>query len=387
MWLSNAPWSHTGYANQTELFAPRINALPDIELAIMAFYGLEGSTLDWGGIPVMPRHNHPYGMDIVDAHARRYRADIVLSLMDAWVVDPLMIRPPIKWVPWFPVDSEPLPVAVERKVAQAHKRIVFSRFGEKMCKDAGLDCYYVPHGVDTKVFRPVGQIEAREQLQIPTDVFLIGMVAANKGLPSRKAFTQQLDAFRMLKDKHDDVRMYLHTDIKSPSGLNIAEYCSHIGLIPGRDVVFAPHYDYLVGMPSDKMNLLYNAMDVHTLVSLGEGFGIPIMEAQAAGTPVIVGDWTAMGELCMSGWKVYKSEADHIWTGVAGYQFVPRVNAIYERYEMAYRMKGNADYRKAARSKALKYDANKITEKYWKPVLKEIAESLEGTTQVEIPEA
>jgi len=375
MWLSNAPWAATGYGNQTGLFTPRINALPNVKVAITAFYGLEGSVLGWEGIDVFPRHRHSYGMDIIDAHARRFEADIVISLMDAWVIVPEMIRPPIKWIPWFPVDSEPLPIAVQRKVEQAHKRIVFSRFAEQMCQDANLDCYYVPHGVDTKVFKPTGQLEARQQLQIPDDVFLIGMVAANKGAPSRKAFTQQLDAFKMLKDKHDDVRMYIHTEAETPSGVNLPEYINHIGLVVGKDVVFAPHYDYLVGMPPEKMNMLYNAFDVHTLVSLGEGFGIPIVEAQAAGCPVIVGDWTSMSELCMSGWKVPKSESDHIWTGVAGYQFIPRVEAIYEQYEAAYRMKGNQDYRKQARKEALKYDVDKITEKYWKPVLADIEAS------------
>lgn len=390
MWLSNAPWSHTGYGNQTEIFAPRINALEGVDLSIMSFYGLEGSMLTWNGIDVFPRHRHPYGMDIIDAHARRWKADVVISLMDAWVVDPMMIRPPLKWIPWFPIDSEPMPIAVERKVAQAHKRIVFSHFAEQMCHDKDLDCYYVPHGVRTDGFKPVGMAEAREALQIPQDVFLIGIVAANKGNPSRKAFTQQLDAFKMLRDKHDDVRLYLHTDPQGDSGINLPEYINHLGLTIGRDIVFAPHYDYLVGLPEDKMNLLYNAFDVHSLVSLGEGFGIPIMEAQSAGCPVIVGDWTAMGELCLSGWKVDKSEADHIWTGVAGYQYIPRVQPIYEAYEAAYRMKGNMDYRKQARSQALKYDADKITEKYWKPVLADIAESLEDkpaeSVSIPVPE-
>lgn len=39
---------------------------------------------------------------------------------------------------------------------------------------------------------------------------------------------------------------------------------------------------------------------------LGEGFGIPIIEAQAAGCPVIVTDCTAMTELCLSGWLIEK---------------------------------------------------------------------------------
>jgi hypothetical protein len=115
------------------------------------------------------------------------------------------------------------------------------------------------------------------------------------------------------------------------------------------------------------------------LVSWGEGFGIPIVEAETAGCPVIVGDWTSMGELCFSGWKVDKSEAVPIWTPVGAYQYIAPAGPIYERYEMAYRMKGNQEYRERARKGALAYDADKVTEKYWKPVLEDIEQGLEAS--------
>lgn len=377
LWHSNAPWAHTGYGNQTRLFVDRLQSLGH-EMAIHAFFGLQGGNLNLNGVTVYPSYKHDYGLDVIDAHARNHNAQIILSLMDAWVFQPQMVHDPIKWIPWFPVDSEPLPIAVARKVAHAYRRIVFTKFAEKQVNDAGLDCYYVPHGVDTNTFQPVGQVEARERLDIDQDLFLIGMVAANKGTPSRKNFTRQLDAFKMLKDKHDDVRMYLHTSREGWQGVNLPEYAQHIGLVVGRDVVFCHQYQNILGFDDTYMNTIYNAFDVHTLASMGEGFGIPIVEAQAAGCPVIVGDWTSMGELCFSGWKIDKGEAVRAWTPVGAYQYIAPAEAIYERYEMAYRMKGNQDYRERARKGALAYDADRVTERYWKPVLEDIEQSLEA---------
>jgi len=127
-----------------------------------------------------------------------------------------------------------------------------------------------------------------------------------------------------------------------------------------------------------QMATIYSALDVHLLASSGEGFGIPIIEAQACGCPVIVGDWTSMPELCFSGWKIPKSESHPLYTPLGSYQYYPRVGAIVDALEAAYRMKGNDDYRKRARDGALAYDADKVTEKYWKPALEKIAARIEG---------
>jgi len=379
MWMSNAPWAPTGYGNQTQLFTPLIKNLGH-EVAITAFYGLEGRIIDVNGIRVYPRYKHPYGVDIVNAHANNYNADLVITLIDAWVIDPRAFNGKAKWAAWFPVDSEPLPPSVGRAVTGAYRRIVFSKFGEQMVHDAGLDCYYVPHGIDTKTFRPRDRTAARHLSGLPNDRFLVGMVAANKGNPSRKAFCENIAAFKILHDKHPDALLYLHTH-KGESGsqtVNLPEYVRSIGLVENKDVIFADPYMQLIGYGDEFMAEMYNALDVHLLVSMGEGFGIPIVEAQACGCPVIVGDWTAMPELCFSGWKVSKKEAAPFWTPIAAYQFMPRVEAIADRLEQAYRMAGNEDYRKRARDGALAYDATKVTNKYWKPVLEEIEQDVKA---------
>ena len=305
-----------------------------------------------------------------------------------------MIRPEeniyqIPWIPWFPVDSEPLAPAIRVQVEKAELRIVFSKFAIETVNKAGLDCVYVPHGVDTKAFKPMTKDErgeARKWLGWPEDAFVVGMVAANKGTPSRKSFCAALEAFAKFRKKHTDAFLYLHTN-KSENGenngVNLPELCAWLELGPDA-VRFCDQYTYLLGFPTSYMAKAYGAMDVHMLPSMGEGFGIPIVEAQACGTPVIVGDWTAMSELCFSGWKIPKEDAEPWWTPLATYQYRPHIGGIVNALERSYEGRGKEHLRKKARVGALDYDADLIAERYWKPVLEAVEESLKERTKLEL---
>jgi glycosyltransferase involved in cell wall biosynthesis len=380
--FSNAPWSPTGYGCQTRLTVPRLQALGH-EMQITAFYGLEGAILQIPGprgqIPVYPRGYHPYGGDVWSAHAGHFGADVVISLMDAWVFQPQNNPENVPWVPYFPIDMQPCPPPVVEKVKQAFDRIVMSKFGARMMDEAGMDYHYCPHMVDTNVMRPRVQAEARKRTGLPADAFIVGMVAANKGNPSRKAFQQQLEAFAQFKRKHGDAVLYLHTtrsEHGEGQGVNLPELCAFLGLRDGVDVLFPNQYLLMLGFPDEHMAQLYSAFDVHMLVTMGEGFGIPTLEAQSCGCPVITSGWTASEELCFSGWTVDKSEAQAWWTPLAAYQYVPHTGAIADRLEMAYNAKGDMKYRMAARDGALPYDCERVTRNYWKPALEAIEAKL-----------
>jgi glycosyltransferase involved in cell wall biosynthesis len=344
-----------------------------------AFYGLDGGILDWNGMRILPRGGEPYGGDILPKHYDTVKADIVITLIDAWVFHPEQWPPSMRWTPWFPIDAEPIPPAVARTVAQAYQRIVYSKFALEQVHNAGMEAHYVPHGVDTNAFRPYPQAASREASHFPLDKFIVGIIGANKGTPSRKAWPEMLTAFAEFHRKHPDTTLYLHTNpTQGNGGVNIFEIVEQLGLRAGTDVLISDPYTATMigGLGDAQMATLYSAFDVHLLASSGEGFGIPILEAQACGCPVIVGDWTSMPELCFSGWKIPKSEAHPFYIPLGSYQFYPRVGAIVDALEASYRMKGNEDYRERARRGALAYDADKVTEKYWKPTLESIAERI-----------
>lgn len=390
-WFSNAPWVSTGYGNQTRLTVPRLKQLGH-EMSITSFYGLQGGMAALGDIPIFPQCKHPFGMDVIGSHALTAKADIIITLMDAWVVQPENIPPEIEWHPWFPIDCEPVPNRVLREVSHGSKPITMSKFGLKQMESAGIDSYYIPHMVDTKVFRRHDMNKSREMLGLPKDKFIIGMVATNKG--KRKSLFEQIAAFAAFRQEHKDSILYLHTDdgsVASLSGesVNLVKYCEIMGLKvgyfdsmntpidPNASVIFIDPYSYIVGLPDNYMVAMYNSFDVMMLVSMGEGFGIPLIEAQSCGCPVITGDWTAMGELCFSGWKIPKAEAiPEYQSDFEAFQWKTTVEAVVKRLILAYEVRGNEDYRKRARVGATKYDADKVTEKYWKPVLDDIEKNL-----------
>jgi glycosyltransferase involved in cell wall biosynthesis len=377
LWSSNAPFVSTGYGNQTRLFAPRLVAAGH-DVAIQAFYGLNGGVLKLGDIPILPGSFHAYGQDRLYADAVRFGADVVITLIDAWVLDPdILSEHGVRFCPWFPVDMEPVPQAVLRVVAKSWQPIVYSKFAVEQCQRFNIEPAYVPHGVDTGIFCPGDKAAARERVGVPADGMLVGMVAANKGNPSRKSFHEAYRAFAELHEKHSDAWLYVHTHMGQEStGVNLVELSEVLGI---KDrVIYCDQYLFDTGQFSDEhMADVYRAMDVLLSPSMGEGFGIPILEAQACGTPVLVGDWTSMSELCWAGWKVPKEESFPFYTPLASYQFLPRWEAVAALLEKAYSHAQSPTLGKKARKGALPYDAGTVTGAYWLPLLEQMAGRIE----------
>lgn len=386
LWHSNAPHSSTGYGSQTALFCDRLKDHYD-NLGISAFYGLEGAPIKWSGIPVYPGIGMTHGNETILDHARVHfdgdlRAGLTVTLMDVWVLDPAIWRE-LNTCCWVPIDHEPCPppIASFFHGSQAVP-MAMSRFGEKQLQDAGLDPLYVPHAVDTSIYTPYLKSEAREKLNVPQDAFVVGMVAANKGNPSRKCFAEALEAFKALRDRHNDAVLYLHTELHGRfDGVNLPDLIDSVGL--DRKAVLFPdqyrvvHYPY----PPSKMAQIMSAFDVLLMPSAGEGFGIPAIEAQACGVPVIASDFSAQPELVGAGWLV---EGTRHYTPLKAWQFKPSVPDIVEALRTAYAMSdgGREEASRKARAHAEKYDIAVVLDEFMLPALRRAAERFEARRPV-----
>jgi glycosyltransferase involved in cell wall biosynthesis len=381
--LSNAMWSQTGYGGQARLLIPRLQAL-GYDLSMTAYYGLQGHTLAMNNVMIFPVGYHPYGMDVAAGNAALAGAKILMTNVDLWVCEPANFQDRI-WIPWFPIDSGNANPMIRQKLPLAFERFCMSKDGTEIVKALGHSCTHIPCGVDTKIFAPGDRVAARVEmnahipLKIPADAYLVSMVAMNKGNPSRKAFYAQMRAFKKFKETHPTAALYLHT-IKSEfgeqGGVNLVEVCRVLGLEIGKDVFFPDTLSIINGYPDVFLNAVYNASDVLLSVTMGEGFGIPILEAQAAGCPVITGDWTSMPEITFSGWKVKKKDALEVWTMLGAIQYEPNYDAITARLKEAYEARELDSMRTRAREGAMTLDIDKVVEKYWKPALEGICERL-----------
>lgn len=368
LWHSNAPWSPTGYGQQTGVFAPRLRDLGH-DVAMSAFWGLSGASLEWDGMAVYPG-DEKWGNRTLPLLAQRHGSDCqVITLMDVWVLTSEALAD-LRLASWVPVDHDPAPPRVIDYFERTHATaIAMSQFGEQKLREHGLDPLYVPHGIDTKTFRPRPKTrgQAREVMGIPGDAFVVGMVAANKGCtPPRKAFPQVFQAFARLRAEHEDAYLYLHTELSGRDGMNLGALAAACG-IPLEAIKYTPQPMLELGVEPTNVAHLMAAFDVLANPSYGEGFGIPIVEAQACGTPVIVTDFSSMTELCGAGWMV---GGDPWYDPTQGaFYRCPSVDDIADAMREAYAARGDEQLRKRAREFAVQYDADRVTREFWVPAL------------------
>jgi len=344
-------------------------------------------------LPVYPGIGQTYGNETILDHAHVHfdgdlRGGLIVTLMDVWVLNP-SVWGRANTASWVPVDHEPCPPPVAQFFHESQSvPIAMSRFGETQLRDAGLDPLYVPHAVDTSIYRPYPKAEVRELLNLPVDAFVAGMVAANKGNPSRKCFAEALQAFKALHDEHPgEAFLYMHTELAGRfDGVNLPDLIDRVGL-PRSAVMFPDqyrvvHYPY----PLDRMAQIYSALDVLISPSAGEGFGLCVLEANACGVPAIVSDFSAQPEVCGAGWLV---EGQRTYTRLGAWQFRPDVSDIYDALRRARAMSEGArqELAEKAIAHAAGYDVERVVEKYMLPALEEAHSRFEDRAPVELKAA
>lgn len=380
LWMSNAPFCPSGYGVVTEAVTPRIKALGH-EVAIHAFYGLRGSGITWQeGIPIYAGSDtDDWGNHLVAGHYGHFQADLLITLVDTWVLD--YRGKNLNWVAYAPVDHDPMPPAVEASLKRANASIAMSRFGEAQLKAAGLKPLYAPHGVNTKLFAPNDDWRQKvREVQGWQDKFVVGTVASNKA--ERKNFTCMVRAFADFHKRNPNSLFYMQTNPHDRFGIDLPSLCKAYGL--GDVAIFPQEYQETIGFPTLKMSALYNSFDVFLLPSKGEGFGIPLIEAQSCGVPVITTDYTACTELCGSGWLIKDYEKE--WTRQNSWQANANWREVSQHLESAHakwRKDKMQPLRDKAREFALAYDWDTVVDTYWKPVLAQLEEGLKHTVQRE----
>ena len=382
--FSNSPGRPTGYGQQTEYLVNRMKR-DGLDVAVQSNYGTEGMDTEWdtgyGKIPEFARGYELYSTDVVLDNHEAWKAkhpdqpDALVTLYDTWVMQNLTFEKFRKILAWTPLDHTSMPPAVYAFLKKPNVvPIAMSPFGLKQMQEQGIEGIYIPHGIDTKVFKPTYELNGmptREFLGIGQDDYLIVMNSANKANKSihRKAFAENLLAFKLFRETHPNSYLYIHTEPTGVfGGFHLIRLAKSLGL-PQEAILFPRPEDYRKGFTREQLAALYTAADVTLTTSYGEGFGIATIESQACGTPTITSSFAASQDL--AGPDSYLVAGQPFWDEAQMAWFsIPIISSIVEALRQAYEAR-TPEKSQQAIDFAKDFDVEKIWEEKWIPLLKE----------------
>ena len=382
LFWSNSPHAQSGYSGQLRGLIPRLKDAGH-EVAVAANFGVGGASLNWRGTVIYPLYEESQNADVIGYYARHFRADVVLSLYDIWSLPKdTRRRLPCPWVALVPVDGAPVSSAMLERLRTVDYPVAYSKFGWRELEKVGVQAFYVPHAIDTELFAwKDNRQQARQYLGFPPDAFVITTVAANKGFPPRKSWPELLAGFAQFQQNHSDALLYCHTSKKprgsGGAGIYFEPLIAELG-IPKSSIAFPDQGALAVGVADSDIAAIYQASDVMLLPSRGEGFGLPVIESQACGCPVIVQNCSSMPELVTSG--VVIEPLQRQWIPQLGYWWaIPGVERIVGALEEVYSW--DEEKREVGREKGIafvreNYDWAVVWERYWMPFIGELERTL-----------
>ncbi len=364
----------TGYWSQTEVYVKRLAAMGH-DVAISALAGNNGHMETWtfthGGqdyaIPVYPHTAYEMtGQDVVQGHYADFKADLVITLTCTWVLNP------VAWQDMRVIHITP--VDIEGMSARDYSVITGSggtpaavcRWGETQMRARGLDPLYLPHGIETSVFKPPDNRQGLRRAMGVDHLFVAGINAGNTD-PVRKSWYETYAGFAAFHAKHPASVLMVHGVQYLPGGVELPAIAAEVGLTDC--IIYSNPYQMVTGQTSNEaLAAWYGALDVYLQPSRGEGFGLTAVEAQACGTPVINMGWATGPELTGAGWLLKGQKS---WNEVHKKAWVtPFISSIAGKLELAHKQAGGK--REQAREFALTWDADTQFAEYWAPVLADL---------------
>jgi FkbM family methyltransferase len=382
LWSSVSPQVETGYGRVSKEIVTRLKKAGfDI-----IYHGYQHQfNQDWDGIQILKTgEKEQFGEDVLTKYFNKYERDVVITLFDLWKLN-FMPKLGIRWIPYFPIDAAPLTEPLIEPAKSAYKRICFSDFAKELLDNAGIENSMIPHGIDTKVFKPLtNRDELRKNSGIDKDDFIIGTVGMN--IFDRKDFPRMIRIFSEFvhKNKLENAYLYLHTnpDIEPPFGFNIKVLAKQYRV--EKFVRCFQKNPFVEPLQNTGLAKMYNTFDVTMITSRAEGCCLPVLESQACGVPCIVSDYSATPEWVRGhGWTVKADDYIHaLTTTMMNHWHLMDINEGVKALEDAYFNRGKIKkYGKIAREEMLKYDWDKIVEEKWVPYLNALEKEIYSETR------
>ncbi|NDJ85644.1 MAG: glycosyltransferase family 4 protein [Chloroflexi bacterium] len=130
---------------------------------------------------------------------------------------------------------------------------------------------------------PEAIARVRQHYQLPENYLLVVGT-----IEPRKNYSRLVTALMRLRERHIDLKLV----VVGRKGWLYDEFFQTIRDLQAEEHVIFPGY-----VPDDDLPAVYGAATIAVMPSLYEGFGLPVLEAMACGTPVVSSDAASLPEL------------------------------------------------------------------------------------------
>lgn len=299
MVLSDSAIGSSGLGRIARELANRLCGIPEIRVGFAGLGGTWGQGLPFPFYPLGKRRG--YVLDELPNAWKDFAGGekgIILTVWNhtwlSWLTDSRYCPPEMReWIDskpfdlwgYIPVDATRADgtVAAPDVLKGFDRLLAYTEFGATAIeRTIGKKVPKLPHGFDKAIFHPQDRDECRRSFGLPTEAFVIGVVATNS---ERKDWGLAFEVAGRMRDS----MLWCHTDRANgpESYWNLFDLAQIHGV---KNLVLTTfHYT------DQRMAQMYSACDV-TLGIGHEGHGLPLAESLACGTPVVTMDWAGQTE-------------------------------------------------------------------------------------------
>jgi len=356
----------------------------------MGFANKMGKTI-YEDVVVYNSGQTPFGEDVVAPDYADFNADMLITIKENWNFNKIP-KMAINWCPMVICDHSPISESMTRNLETAFKVISVSRHAQFELMQKKIESSYIPHGVNTSIFKPLDKAKCKKLWHLDPDDFTVGIVAMNR---ARKLISRQLQGYKLFLEKNPGIKSHLmlwsnvypNTYPESDNlgvadvGVSLLPEIMRLGL--GEAVRWVDPKTYDAGIPDwagddyengYDMVKLYNSFDVLLEATGGEGCGLPLLESQSCGVPVLCTNYAGGPEHVGSGYTI--PWHDYVILNTPGVRFaLASIEGMSEALIKVYN--GNREkMAERARLFALRYDWDRVIETHWKPFLNQCGEEL-----------
>lgn len=271
----------------------------------------------------------------IEKYCNEFDYDKLFVFQDVCVFKPEEININCKKYLYLNVHSNKLNTVEQLSINNFDKIATTSNYGLKVLSKYNYKATKINHIVEKKNIK---HIDIRKLLNINVDDFVCLIVARNDTINDRKSYKQHLIAFKLFLDELPDseknkCKLLIHNNTNNyDKPININEIIEILNLKNNVIYTFSKNI-----YTNNDIISLYDTCDLLLFASKCEGFGLPCIEAQLYGKPVITNNTTSLKEITYNGTCV-----DPFFTDNQGW-FVPSENNIKKAILNYYNIKKNND--------------------------------------------